>query len=329
MNPGSNLEFCGETDGVRLYSILERVGSVESFIATSEGTRAICNDPGVCGIAYTSRLRKACGGVLKLFSPLLSEKEAVVVNILRGGLNFGLREALGEAFGWNLHTTCFMSAQRARDDGDPENWHITENSYKKVYFPKTASFIIGDVVATGTSLRYGLGELFACAKEQGVDVRNLIFFTYGGPKAGEILAELDAKCREIFPNYNRTVLIYLEGCFTCPELDTPLTIRLTGTDLVRYGSLMAPEFIESQYESPSYPIERCIIYDAGSRAFWLREYLEDVIGYWKQNLQLAQRGMTFAELLKERFPELDASRFGSVDLKALSMAQISRIEQLL
>ena len=329
MNPGSNLEFCGETDGVRLYSILERVGSVESFIATSEGTRAICNDPGVCGIAYTSRLRETCGGVLKLFSPLLFEKEAVVVNILRGGLNFGLREALGEAFGWNLHTTCFMSAQRARDDGDPENWHITENSYKKVYFPKTASFIIGDVVATGTSLRYGLGELFACAKEQGIDVRNLIFFTYGGPKAGEILAELDAKCREIFPNYNRTVLIYLEGCFTCPELDTPLTIRLTGTDLVRYGSLMAPEFIESQYESPSYPIERCIIYDAGSRAFWLREYLEDVIGYWKQNLQLAQRGMTFAELLKERFPELDASRFGSVDLKTLSTAQISRIEQLL
>lgn len=329
MQSKSNLDFVGEEDGVRLYSILERIGSAESFIATSKDTREICNNPRVCGIDYTSRLRKTCGGVLKLFSTVLTEKETVVVNILRGGLNFGLREALGEAFGWNLHTTCFMSAQRARDDGDPENWHITENSYKKVYFPKVASFVIGDVVATGTSLRYGLGELFECAREQNVDVRNLIFFTYGGPKASEILAELDAKCREMFPNYSRTILIYLEGCFTCPELDTPLTIRLTGTDLVRYGSLMAPEFIESQYENPSYPIERCIIYDAGSRAFWLREYLEDVIGYWKQNLQLAERGMTYPALLAERFPELDVSRFGNVDLKQLSREQISYFEQQL
>ena len=316
------LELFCESGSARLYSISERIGKLDAYIATSPGTRAICNDPAVYGLDYTNKLRKTCADVLRAFSGLFTEREAVVVNILRGGLNFGLREALGEAFGWNAHTTCFMSAQRARDDGNPENWHITENSYKKVYFPGRATLVIGDVVATGTSLRYGLHEFLATAHQQKVDVRNLVFFTFGGPKAGEILAEVDAHCRRIFPNYGRTILVYLEGRFTCPDASTPLTIRLTGTDLVRWNSLMAPEFVESQYENPLYPIERCIIYDAGSRAFWTREYLEDVMGYWRQNLELARGGMTFEELVRERMPELNPAAFGPQDLAALCRRQL-------
>ena len=187
--------------------------------------------------------------------------------------------------------------------------------------------MIGDVVATGTSLRYGLHEFIQAAAEQKIDLRNILFFTYGGPKAQEILAELDAICRVTFPNYGRTILIYIEGRFTCPTLDTPLTIRLTGTDLVKWNALMAPEFIESQYENPAFPIERCIIYDAGSRAFWTREYLEDVAGYWRQNLQLAEHGMTFSSLLAERFPELDPARFGDVDVRTLARRQIADLEK--
>ena len=328
MNTEAMLDFVCDNGVARLYSIKERIGKVDAYVATSPGTRAICNNPRVFGLDYTDKLRETCADVLGAFPNLFTERDAVVVNILRGGLNFGLREALGKAFGWNSHTTCFMSAQRARDDSDPESWHITENSYRKVYFPPKASFIIGDVVATGTSLRYGLRELIAEAHGQRVDVRNILFFTFGGPKAHEILAEIDAYCRTLFPNYRRTILIYFEGRFTCPTLDTPLTIRLTGTDLVRWNSLMAPEFIESQYEDPAYPIERCTIYDAGSRAFWTREYLEDVVGYWRQNLQLAENGMTYAQLLAERFPELDPARFGDVDLAALSRRQIEDIEQL-
>ena len=323
------LDFFRDSGSARLYSIGKPTEGLGQFVATSPGTRAICNDPRVYGLDYTDKLRETCKDVLRAFAGLFPEREAVVVNILRGGLNFGLREALGHAYGWNAHTTCFMSAQRARDDGDPENWHITENSYKKVYFPKTASFVIGDVVATGTSLRYGLHEFIAAAYQQKVDLRNIFFFTYGGPKAGEILAEVHDHCKKIFPNYGRTILIYIEGRFTCPDLTTPLTIKLTGTDLVKWGSLMAPEFIESQYGNPLYPIERCIIYDAGSRAFWTREYLEDVLGYWKQNLALAQRGMTYETLLRERMPQLDPARFGTVDLAAISRAQISAIERLI
>ena len=297
------------------------------FIASTPQTRAISNDPTVAGIDYTRRLQTACRHVLGSFSFGLKERETVVLNILRGALNFGLREALADAYGWTRHNTSFISAQRARDDQDSESWHITEKGYKKIYFPTQTSLVMGDVVATGTSLAFGMNEIVKAAVDQHCQLRNIVFFTYGGVKAEQIFREIDTKCRQLFPDYEQTYVIYFEGRFTVPDLNTRLTIRLTGTDLLRYEALMAPEFVESQYEAPSYPLERCIIYDAGSRAFWIPEYVDDVIDYWRQTLDLAHGAFTFETLLKERFPELDASRFGQVDLQALCVEQIDKMER--
>ncbi len=300
---------------------------VRSLIATTPQTRQICNDPQILGTVYTDLLKTACTNILKAGGFSLSEESTVVINILRGGLNFGLRDALAEAFDWQSHTTCFISAQRARNASDPEEWHITENAYRKVYFPKKARLVIGDVVATGTSLKYALAELLNSAIAEGVELRGILFFTYGGPRALDILREVDKQCREAFPKYEGTTLVFLEGCFLVPDLKSKLSIRLTGTDLLRGGSVMAPEFIESQYADPAYPLERCTIYDAGSRAFWVREYAADVLNYWKQVLELASKGMTFLEYLHQRFPELDASRFPDTSLRDLALRQIARMQK--
>ncbi len=310
----------------RLY-LWDRSREIRCLIATTPETRSICNDPLVLGTNYTNRLRTACAQILRAGELGLDERGAVVVNILRGGLNFGLREAMTEAFGWQAQTTCFISAQRARNAPNSEEWHITENAYQKLYFPPEISLVIGDVVATGTSLRYALHELLEAARQANARLRNIVFFTYGGPMAVEILEDVDRKCRELFPEYGQTTLIFLEGCFQVPSLDTPLTIRLTGTDLVRLGSVMPPEFIESQYENPAYPIERCIIYDAGSRAFWVREDAADVAAYWRQVLDLAKKGVSYDDYLHERFPELDPERFGHPSLIDIASHRIDDIQR--
>ena len=317
-----------ESDWAKIYK-MDSDSPVERYIATTPETRAICNDPKIAGIDYTDKLQQACVAVLKTLDLNIKESSGVVVNILRGGLNYGLRHALHDAFGWNRHTTCFISAQRARDNADPEEWHITENAYRKVYLPRAASLFIGDVVATGTSLRYGLNELIASAKSMETDLQDIVFFTIGGAIAGKILEEVDAECRRLFPSYRRTVLVYFEGCFGVPDLDSRLMIRLTGTDLTRGDAVLAPEFIDSQYDNPAYPIERCTIYDAGSRAFHVSEYAEDVRGYWKQVLDLADQGVTFEAYLKDRFPSLDAGRFVGTSLRDIAVKQINAMTTLL
>lgn len=311
----------------------EKSETINRFIATTPETRAISNDPMVMGIDYTRRLKASCSRILKRLSAndliCLEENETIVFDILRGGLNFGLREALADAFGWNRHGCSFISAQRARKDDSPEQWHIVESEYSKVYMPKTASIVIGDVVATGTSLEHAMRALVAETEKQGTSLRSVVFFTIGGPRAAEILQATDAMCRERFPAYEGTTLIYLEGCFTVPVPETPLKIKLTGTDLVRLNAVMAPDFIESQYDDPGAPIQRCTIYDAGSRAFWPPEYLEDLHGYWSEVKALADGGLSFKDLLKERFPDLDPGRFGDVDLGEVCDRQLAQAAKLL
>ena len=303
---------------------------VDRLVVSTPETRAIANDPLVMGVDYTRRLKNAITRTLSLLDEnkriCLKENETIVYDILRGGLNFGLREALADAFSWNRHGGSFISAQRARDDDSPETWHIVESEYSKVYMPKTASIVIGDVVATGTSLEHAMKALVAEAEKQGTALRSILFFTYGGVRAEEILKTADAMCRERFPSYQGTTLVYLEGRFIVPEADCPLSIKVTGTDLLRTGALMAPEFVESQYEHPANPIQRCAIYDAGSRAFWTPEYIEDLTEYWGETLSLAEKGMSFEALLSERFPELNPSRFGTVDLPEVCRQQIHQLE---
>lgn len=306
---------------------------IDTIIATTPETRAISNDPKVMGLDYTKRLKTACTRVLKGLADngltCLEETQTIVFDILRGGLNFGLREALGNAFGWNRHGCSFISAQRARKDDSPEQWHIIESEYSKVYMPQTASIVIGDVVATGTSLEHAMKALVAEAEKQGTQIRSIVFVTIGGPRSGEILEKMDAMCRNRFTGYERTCVVYLEGCFSVPTPTTPVQIKITGTDLIRREAVMAPEFIESQYANPCFPIQRCAIYDAGSRAFWVPEYIEDLHDYWSQVEALAANGMTFEQLLAERFPTLDPDRFGAVDLKTVCQDSLTWIRELL
>ncbi len=326
------LQPISRTPQCSIYALpAEKPSSLTSLVASTPETRMICNDPLVMGVRYTRLLQTACTRILstlnerRLFD--MAEIETIVFHVLRGGLNFGLREALADAYGWNRHGSAFISAQRARNSKGSEDWHITESDYKKVYLTRVCTAVVGDVVATGTSLEHALHELLNALDQQGAQLKSLLFFTFGGSRAHEIIQEVDTVCRARFDAYTGSTIIYLEGCFKVAQIDTPLTIRITGTDLLRSGSTMCEEFLESQYDSPSYPIERCVIYDAGSRAFWLPEYLADVEGYWRETLSLAEKRMSYAELLQERFGELDGSRFNGVDLKDVCLQQLARIEQ--
>jgi hypothetical protein len=165
------------------------------------------------------------------------------------------------------------------------------------------------------------------AVRQKTELSSILFFTIGGPMSEKRLIEADAACRRHFPRYEGTQVCYIEGRFFVPTNESKVTIKITGTDLMRCNALLAPEFIESNFAAPSYPLERCTIYDAGSRAFQVTEYLEDVFDYWTKVLALAER-MTFAELMAERFPEIDVRRFGSVSLLQTAKNQLQKLSSI-
>ncbi len=296
------LESIIQLDQLSLYKLPGK--GISRWLISTPETRAICNDPFVYGVEYTDRLRRATAKVLQVLREEYSfgsPEQAVVLHILRGGLNFGLRESLHRAFRWSTHTSAFISSQRVL--GQQGDWYISENRYQKVQLPDNAHIIFGDVVATGVSLEHAIIEIIEIAKQQGKSIHQLTFFTIGSERALEILTKADVACRKIFPEYEGSHVIYIEGIFGVANKSGSLQIAIPGTDLLRSPAVMAPEFIESQSGAPSYALERCTIYDAGSRAFSVQEYLEDIKEYWQQVRTLAEEGVSYIEYLQERFPE--------------------------
>jgi len=284
---------------------LDPCGEVERLLFTSPETRAICNDPLVLGTEYTDMLRQT---MIRLFTALGpsevgTEDRVSILHILRGGLNFGLREALAKAHGWRRHSGAFISSQRAYEE--KEGWYVTEDGYRKIALVSETDWVIADVVATGVSLGHSLRRLFdmSCAARK--PIRRITFITIGGARAEQIISEIDSRCREAFQDhYLGARVIYVEGIFGVADeaKDSALHIVLPGTDLLRHPAVLAPEFVVSQAEAPSYALERCTIYDAGSRAYDIAEYLHDVRGYWEKVLTLARDGMSYEAYLRERLP---------------------------
>ncbi len=280
---------------------------VQRYIVSTPFSREVCIRPELLGCQYTSALGAAVRAALVQapFRKLIEEyppARVCVLNFLRGGLNFGVRDALHSAYGLNTHSSAFMSSQRFRIDG---RWQIREDMYRKLLIPEGALILTGDVVATGVTVANGLEVLLDHLEKIKSSITGLIFFTIGCHKLEKSLAAFDRRFRATFPAYQGSHIIYLEGKFRLVDSRTELRIGLPGTDLIRRDCLLAPEFEASQYERLSHPLERCVIYDAGSRAFDIPSYLGDVVDYWRQLASLAEQGLTLAEALRERWPETE------------------------
>ncbi len=289
--------------GAAIYE-LEPLPHTKRYIVTTPQSRSICNDPLVFGVEYTNALRAGITDVFKMFREagieIAEEKHALILHILRGGLNYGIRDALHDAYGWSNTSSAFISSQRVFTDKD--GWQISENSYRKMPHIADADVIFGDVVATGTSLKHALAKLIEEKRVAGTSYRSLTFFTIGSEESEHILEGAAAECAKFFPNFQGARMIYIEGIFGVPAKDSSLSIALQGTDLLRHPAELAPEFVESQKEAVSYALERCTIYDAGSRAFEPHEYLTDVKDYWEKVEKLGAAGMSTYAYLQERFP---------------------------
>jgi len=229
-----------------------------------------------------------------------------VMNFLRGSLNFDLRGAIANALDSNFHATCFMSSQRYRRDG---RWYVKEDMYRKLRVPKGAVLFFGDVVATGVTVDNGMKVIVEHLLETNASLKGLVFFTIGCHKMEKVMDKYDEIFREHFPEYEETHLVYLEAKARLVDSASELSIGIPGTDLIKADALLAPEFELSQYTSLGPPLERCIIYDAGSRAFDVAEYIDDVAEYWEQVQGLARDGFTLKQALKERLPEEEYSNW--------------------
>jgi len=283
-------------EAVAVYRI-EGPGVDEDFkryTVSTRDTRDLMNYPEIINCDFTNLMQNGVTNALKGINILerlssTSSKSVNVCHILRGSLNFKVRDALRKAFGYKWHSSSYISSQRVLKEG---KFEISEDTYRKFIIPDRATLYTADIVASGVSLDHGIEYISTYLKSQGCQLKNFIFITIGCIEAEKVLAKWHKTFKNSFPEYEKTILIYLEGRFALATKKTPLYNYLYDTDLLKnykLGALLTPEFEHSQFDRVIIGLEACAIYDGGKKGFEPLNHVKDILEFWEKQLEVGRK----------------------------------------
>jgi hypothetical protein len=278
------------------------------YVVSTRDTRDLMNYPEIINCDFTDLLQNGITNALKGINILerlsaINSKSVNVYHILRGGLNFRVRDALRKAFGYKWHSSSYISSQRVLKEG---KYEISEDYYRKFLIPNHATLYTADIVASGVSLNHGIEYInnFLCS--QNFHLKNMIFITIGCIEAEKVLSKWHETFKKIYPEYERTILIYLEGRFALATQNSPLFNYTYDTDLLKnykLGALLAPEFEHSQFDRMVIGLEACAIYDGGKKGFEPVNHIKDVLEFWEKQLEVGKkRNLSVWEEYNARLP---------------------------
>ena len=297
-------------EAVAVYRI-EGTGVDEDFqryTVSTRDTRDLMNYPEIINCDFTNLMQNGVTNALKGINILerlssTSSKSVNVCHILRGGLNFKVRDALRKAFGYKWHSSSYISSQRVLKEG---KFKISEDTYRKFIIPDRATLYTADIVASGISLDHGIEYISTYLKSQGCQLKNFIFITIGCIEAEKVLAKWHKTFKSSFPEYEKTILIYLEGRFALATKKTPLYNYLYDTDLLKnykLGALLTPEFEHSQFDRVIIGLEACAIYDGGKKGFEPVHHVKDILEFWEKQLEVGrEKKLSIWEEYNARMP---------------------------
>jgi hypothetical protein len=282
-------------EAVAVYSIdnEQYPSDLKRYVVSTRDTRDLMNHPEIINCDFTNLMRNGITNALKGLNILeqlsrIDSRSVNVCHILRGGLNFQVRDALRKAFGYKWHSSSYISSQRVLKEG---KFEISEDTYRKFLIPDQATLYTADIVASGVSLNNGINYIAKYLESKNLQLKNFIFITIGCGEAETVLGKWHRLFKDRYPGYEASILIYLEGRFALATQDTPLSNFIADTDLLKsykLGALLAPEFEYSQFDRMIIGLEACAIYDGGKKGFEPVNHIRDVLEFWEKQCLLAR-----------------------------------------
>ena len=320
-----------KSEAVAVYSITEEATgnqdkSFKRYVVSTRNTRDLMNYPEVINCDFTNLMQNGITDALKGINILdrlscISSKSVNVCHILRGGLNFKVRDALKKAFGYKWHSSSYISSQRVLKEG---KFEVSEDQYRKFIIPDKATLYTADIVASGVSINHALEFIHSYLKKMNHRLKNMVFITIGCIEAEKVLKKWHEIFKKDNPEYENTYMIYLEGRFALADRDTPLRNVLYDTDLLKsykIGALLSPEYEHSQFERTIIGIEGCAIYDGGKKGFEPVNHIKDIMEFWEKQLKVAEReNLSLWDEYNARFPldmyfeDIESGKEGNPDI---------------
>ncbi len=272
----ASLRSIGLLQDTDVYELQSRQFVNRYFILSNEGTRRLMAFPEVVGFdTYQCMLPPTAAALRHLYPE--GRGDVDILTILRGGLNYPVEEACFRS-GIRVSDIHFVSCERII-----ENHVITglDIKYEKIRVSKDRVLVIGDIIATGDTLRLCLSQVVDRFRRRGGSIRKIIFFTIGGTRAIDLMEKMADDIRTVFPNFEGFECFFYEGVFTVYE-DTGATgINVPDIDFGWKGGCISPEFRRFVLDHPYSLLEKCIIYDGGARRYEIPVHFHEALEYWE------------------------------------------------
>ena len=273
----ARLRFVGLHYETSLYELHGPQLTNRYYILSGAGTRQLMAYPEVVGFdSYLSMLPATVAALRHLF-PRGKDGDVDILTILRGGLNYPVEEACARN-GIHVRDMHFVSCERIIED------HIItglEIKYEKIRVTRGRTLVIGDIIATGDTLRLCLGQVVDRFRRRGGSIRKIIFFTIGGTRAIDLMEKMADDIRAVFPEFEGFECFFYEGIFTVYENAGATGINVPDIDFGWKGGIITPEFRRFVLDHPYALLEKCIIYDGGARRYEIPVHFHEALEYWE------------------------------------------------
>ena len=268
------MRLISTSDGGALYEH-PHPGPARVLLSSTAPSRRLLTDPVVTGSTYRWLLRSAVAEALTMFradeagGQVLSADRMSVVTILRGGLSFGVEEAVTTACTAEADVS-FVGTERSTDAP-------LKVVYERWEFD-SGPVLAGDILATGATMIAMLSRLrmaTAPRRRRPTAVVLVVIGSGAGVDAVQrFLAGWDPSERP------QVTIILLEALFALPAPDTAVPFPRFSFDLLRSAAGSTPEYEAARLASVGSLFERCVVYDGGVRAFTPSAHLNDRYSRW-------------------------------------------------
>ena len=286
----ASLRHVGLQQDTSIYELQSPQFANKYFILSGEGSRRLLASPEVVGYDSYLALLPETAAALRFLFPSGTEDGIDIMTILRGGLNYPIEEACYQV-GMRVRDIHFVSCERIIEDQIITGLDI---KYEKLRISHGRTLAIGDIIATGDTLRLCLDEVLDRFRRKGGSIRKIIFFTIGGTRAIPLMERMTERFIACFPEFEGFECFFYEGVFSVYRDRGVSGINVPDIDFGWGGGVVSPEFRRYVMDRPDALFEKCIIYDGGARRYEIPVHFREVLEYWEGILGRADKIDPFA-----------------------------------
>ena len=251
-----------------VYKLEQKGLSNDYFIVSGEGTRKLMAYPEVVGFGSYQSMVPATMAGMQYFVDNGLEGNVNILTILRGGLNYPIEECAFRA-GLRVTNMDFLSCERIIENDVIKGLDVR---YQKVRTCKDCVLMIGDIIASGSTLKLCMNHVIDWFRDHGGSFRRIVFFTIGGSNAIDLMESLGSRIREFSPSFEGFSCIFYEGIFNVYQDRGVLGFQVPDIDFYWGGGIVSPEFREYVVAHGYSLYEKCVIYDGGARRYEIPDH---------------------------------------------------------